>query len=281
MAVKCRVLESGICSITQPYHINGQKGYDYDHEGIDITDFNGYCNVLGWIVAHSDGVVVAARNDCTGFQYNSYGNYVIIQHANNMFTLYAHLTYGTVQVQVGQQIKKGKRVGYMGNTGTSYGGHLHFEVRQSNGNKIDPEPYLNAELPNNVKNVFYYKTYDNKRKAELPVVENDEDYAGVYKHSVGGVRITSNAKVRYAVHLKDKKVWSKEVKNTVFVGQKGKSIDGLILFSSKKAAYRVHLLKSKKWLPWIKTKKSNYDDPIYGYAGSFGEVIDAIQIKPL
>ena len=147
MAVKCRVMESGICSITQPYHINGQKGYDYDHWGIDLTDFNGSYNVLGWEVAHSDGVVVGMRNDCTGFEYNSYGNFVLLEHANGFRTMYAHMSYGTVQVYVGQRVKKGQRLGYMGNTGTSYGGHLHFEVRTSLGYQIDPEYYLNADLP--------------------------------------------------------------------------------------------------------------------------------------
>ena len=147
MATKCRVMESGICSITQPYHINGQRGYDYDHWGIDLTDFNGSYNVLGWEVAHSDGYVVDTRNDCTGFEYNSYGNYVLLEHANGFRTMYAHMSYGTVQVVVGQKVKKGQRLGYMGNTGTSYGGHLHFEMRTSLGYQFDPEPYLNADLP--------------------------------------------------------------------------------------------------------------------------------------
>lgn len=148
MAVTSRVIEGGKTSITQPYHINGQKGYSYDHWGIDLTGYNGSYNVLAWILAHSDGVVVETRNDCTGFEQNSYGNYVLLKHANGIYTMYAHLSYNTVQVSKGQNVKKGQRLGYMGNTGTSYGGHLHFEVRQSNGYKTDPEPYINYELPN-------------------------------------------------------------------------------------------------------------------------------------
>lgn len=165
MAVNCRVLQSGICSITQPYHINGQKGYSYDHWGIDITDFNGSYNTLGWVVAHSDGTVIEYRNNCTGFEYNSYGNYVLLRHSNGMYTLYAHLAYNTVQVRNGQTVSKGQRLGYMGNTGTSYGGHLHWEVRQSNGYKIDPQPYLNTELPGIVNRIWkkkdgYWYLYD-------------------------------------------------------------------------------------------------------------------------
>lgn len=145
---KCRVLTSGVCAITQPYHINGQKGYNYDHWGIDIVDFSQGYHALGWVCAHSEGTVVETRNNCTGFEQNSYGNYVMIRHPNNMFTLYAHGSYNTVQVSVGQKVVAGQKLFYMGNTGTSYGGHLHFEVRQSNGYKIDPEGYLYNDLPN-------------------------------------------------------------------------------------------------------------------------------------
>lgn len=144
---KCKVLSSGVCRITQPYHINGQKGYSYDHWGIDIVDFSQGYNALGWVCAHTAGTVKETRNNCTGFEQNSYGNYVLIQHPNNMYTLYAHFAYNTVQVKVGQKVSAGQKLGYMGNTGTSYGGHLHFEVRQSNGYKIDPEKYLYEELP--------------------------------------------------------------------------------------------------------------------------------------
>ena len=147
MAVRSRVIEGGVTSITQPYHINGAKGYDYDHWGIDLTGFNGKYNVLAWITAHSDGVVAALRNDCTGFEYNSYGNYVLLEHADGSRTMYAHLSYNTVQVYVGQKVVKGQRLGYMGNTGTSYGGHLHFEIRRADGYQIDPEPFLNTALP--------------------------------------------------------------------------------------------------------------------------------------
>lgn len=143
----CRVIESGICSITQQYHINGQRGYNYDHWGIDLTDWNGSYNILGWLVAHSDGTVVELRSDCTGYEDGSYGNYVLLKHDNGFYTMYAHGAYGTMQVALGQRVTKGQRLLYMGNTGHSFGGHLHFEVRQPDGYMIDPEPYLNADLP--------------------------------------------------------------------------------------------------------------------------------------
>ena len=133
--------------VTQPYHINGEGGYNYNHWGIDLVCWNGSTTCLGWIMAHSDGLVEAVRNDCQGYEAGSYGNYVLIKHANNYRTLYAHGAPGTVEVYPGQQVKRGQAIMFMGNTGESYGGHLHFEIRRPDGYKINPEPFLAADLP--------------------------------------------------------------------------------------------------------------------------------------
>lgn len=142
-----RVIQGKSTSMTQPFHYAGEKGYNYYHSGVDLTGFNGSYNILDWIVAHSDGVVVDLRTNCTGFETGSYGNYVLLKHPNGYYTMYAHLAYGYVKVKLGQTVKKGDVLGYMDNTGTSYGGHLHWEVRTPAGVCIDPEPYINAALP--------------------------------------------------------------------------------------------------------------------------------------
>lgn len=134
-----RVFKTRKNQITQNY----KKG---THNGIDLV---GYSYALDYIVAHSDGKVVEARNnystnDKTG---NSYGNYVLIKHDNGMYTLYAHMQYKSVTVNVGDRVSKGEVIGYMGNTGHSFGAHLHFEVRDTNNNRIDPTPYIDADLP--------------------------------------------------------------------------------------------------------------------------------------
>ena len=138
MSLKNRVLESGLLEVTQEY----KPGV---HNGIDVVNQN---YTLGNIVAHSDGVVVGCRNNCNGFENGSYGNYVKIKHDNGYYTLYGHMAYNTVRVSVGQRVSKGQVLGYMGNTGMSYGGHLHFEVRNTNDVRIDPTEYLNSDLPN-------------------------------------------------------------------------------------------------------------------------------------
>lgn len=134
-----RVLKNKDNVVTQKYKKN-------IHNGIDLVG-KGY--VCDNIIAHSDGTVVAAKRD---YKYNApnsmdYGNYVKIKHTNGMYTLYAHMKYDTVCVKVGDKVKKGQTIGYMGNTGHSFGSHLHFEVRDKNDNKIDPTPYINANLP--------------------------------------------------------------------------------------------------------------------------------------
>lgn len=146
--MKCRVLESGMCIITQGY----KKGV---HDGVDLVNTNSHGDhILGWEVAHSDGVVISTRNNCQGFEQGSYGNYVKIKHDNGYYTLYAHIAYNTVKVKSGERVKKGQVLGYMGNTGYSFGGHLHFEVRDTNDVRIDPIPYLDKDLPDTNKSEF-------------------------------------------------------------------------------------------------------------------------------
>lgn len=143
--MESRTLKTYKNKISQAFKI----GY---HLGIDIIGHNGLNNgsgYLDYIIAHSDGVVVGVRNnyatnDRTG---NSYGNYVKIKHDNGYYTLYAHLKYNSVTVKVGDRVKKGQVIGSMGNTGHSFGAHLHFEVRNENDIKIDPTPFINSDLP--------------------------------------------------------------------------------------------------------------------------------------
>ena len=139
--LNCRVLKNGKCEVSQKY-----KGTR--HNGIDLVGA-GY--TLDNVVAHSDGIVVGVVSN---INYNTsksgrriYGNYVKIKHDNGMYTLYAHLRYGSVAVKVGDRVTKGTVLGYMGNTGYSFGAHLHFEVRNVNNVQIDPTAYVGAELP--------------------------------------------------------------------------------------------------------------------------------------
>lgn len=142
----CRVLKNGKCEISQRY-----KGKA--HNGIDIVGA-GY--TLDYVVAHSAGVVVGVVSNCNRNTSNGgpkiYGNYVKIRHDNGMYTFYAHLKYGTVAVNLNQRVEKGQVLGYMGNTGYSFGAHVHFEVRNENNVQIDPTAYINGDLPYSTEN---------------------------------------------------------------------------------------------------------------------------------
>ena len=138
MVSKSRVLQTQENRIT--------RGFGNGHTGVD----------LGWqttqtdgILAHSDGKVVFCQTgygNIPGSTGNaSYGNCVKVDHGNGYFTLYAHLS--DVTVKNGQRVAKGQVIGHMGNTGNSYGTHLHFEVRKGASNCIDPAPYIATDLP--------------------------------------------------------------------------------------------------------------------------------------
>lgn len=137
----CRVLKKNDKKITFAF-----KGAS--HKGIDLV---GPGSTLDYITAHSDGEVVAVVSH---IDYNTsksgkrtYGNYVKIRHDNGMYTLYAHMKYNSVNVKVGQRVSRGQVIGYMGNTGYSFGAHLHFEVRNENDQYVDPTAFVDADLP--------------------------------------------------------------------------------------------------------------------------------------
>lgn len=75
----------------------------------------------------------------------SYGNYVLINHHDGTYTLYAHGQAGSICVSEGQNVSQGQQIMRVGSTGNSTGPHLHFEVRVSPGgyaNRVNPLNYL-------------------------------------------------------------------------------------------------------------------------------------------
>jgi murein DD-endopeptidase MepM/ murein hydrolase activator NlpD len=101
------------------------------HKGLDITKPG--CKGSE-IVASAGGTVIQA-----GDNHNGYGNCVIIDHGGSISTLYAHMS--ETAVSVGEVVEQGETIGYIGNTGNSYGYHCHFEVRVR-GQHTDPLKYV-------------------------------------------------------------------------------------------------------------------------------------------
>jgi len=103
------------------------------HPGLDFSAPTGTP-----IYATSDGVVQIA-----GFKTDGYGNKVVINHGYGFQTLYGHMV--RVKAKVGQSVKRGEVIGYVGSTGKSTGPHLHYEVIKR-GAKVDPVYYFFNDL---------------------------------------------------------------------------------------------------------------------------------------
>ncbi|MBR2400365.1 MAG: M23 family metallopeptidase [Tidjanibacter sp.] len=105
------------------------------HKGIDFGGRRG-----DPIYATGNGVVVHSEK---GLRRKGYGQQLVIDHGFGYKTRYAHLNERLVKV--GQEVKRGELIGYMGNTGGSTGPHLHYEVIYM-GNNVDPINYFRRDM---------------------------------------------------------------------------------------------------------------------------------------
>jgi murein DD-endopeptidase MepM/ murein hydrolase activator NlpD len=103
------------------------------HYGMDFSAETGTP-----VYATGDGKVLRADSKASGF-----GNHIRIDHGYGYVTIYAHLN--DYNVQLGQKVKRGDLIGYVGNTGRSRGPHLHYEVHL-NGEKLNPVNFYYGEL---------------------------------------------------------------------------------------------------------------------------------------
>lgn len=103
-------------------------GIERFHNGIDMAAPGGSA-----ILAAYDGTVVAAAYS------SSMGNYIMIDHGDNLYTIYMHAS--ALYVSKGAEVSKGQTIAAVGSTGRSTGNHLHFSVRL-NGNYVNPRNYL-------------------------------------------------------------------------------------------------------------------------------------------
>ncbi|MFD0696282.1 murein hydrolase activator EnvC family protein [Paenibacillus sp. GCM10027628] len=110
--------------------INPVTGKPENHKGIDLGAPKGT-----EIRAAENGSVIYAS------WMNGYGNCVIIDHGNGLWTVYGHIMNDGIYVKVGDTVKRGQAIAGVGMTGQATGYHLHFEVRL-NEKPVDPKPYL-------------------------------------------------------------------------------------------------------------------------------------------
>ncbi len=103
------------------------------HAGLDFTASTGTP-----IYATAKGTVKVS-----GYSVSGYGNHVVINHGYGYETLYGHMV--RMKVRVGQKVKRGEVIGYVGNSGKSTGPHCHYEVHK-NGQKLDPIYFFYNDL---------------------------------------------------------------------------------------------------------------------------------------
>lgn len=112
---------------TRIHPITGKR---HTHTGIDFAAPQGTS-----IYAAEAGVVIVSQS------WSGYGNCIIIDHGNGLWTLYGHIRNGGLLVDVGDQVSRGDKIAEVGSTGNSTGPHLHFEVRK-NEVPVNPGGYL-------------------------------------------------------------------------------------------------------------------------------------------
>ena len=116
-----------------------------NHYGIDINGCTG-----DTIYAAFAGKVRVRKYDAKGFGY-----YIVLRHDNGLETVYGHLSKQLVNVN--QEVKSGQPIGLCGNTGHSFGSHLHFETRVM-GEAIDPALMFNVPAADIVADTYTYRS---------------------------------------------------------------------------------------------------------------------------
>lgn len=119
--------------------------FSVTHHGID----------LGWrtnesmneVYSNCEGQVIVVVSDVgvLPLSAKSWGNYVLISHPNGMQSRYCHLQ-NNIKVSAGEYVDANTCIGIIGNTGSTDGRHLHFEVYNKEGERINPFPYLTEPI---------------------------------------------------------------------------------------------------------------------------------------
>lgn len=156
--------------VTSPYGNRTLNGAKDNHAGYDMVGVGSSTVVaaVGGTVATSQ--IITDKSNLTW----QWGNYVCIKTDAGQYHYYCHLA--SRAVKKGQRVKAGDKIGVMGNTGYSFGAHLHFEARKSDGRTtVSPETVLG--IPN--KTGTYTDKPDLERDLEVLTnagVINSPDY---------------------------------------------------------------------------------------------------------
>lgn len=149
---------------------NVTSGFGYrpafrrQHKGLDIKVYTG-----DTIVAAFDGKARVVRYDAGG-----YGYYVVLRHSNGLETIYGHLSKQLVKVN--DEVKAGDPIGLGGNTGVSYGSHLHFETRIL-GEAINPAELFDFAAQDVTGDFYIYRKHGLNSTQTLEQADNRKEMA--------------------------------------------------------------------------------------------------------
>ena len=122
-----------------------EKGWLSSHYGMRIDPFTGkqeFHKGVDFAGKHNSNVIAVAAGIVTRAESaGGYGNLVEVDHGNGYVTRYGH--NHTIEVEIGQAVKKGQAIAKMGSTGRSTGPHVHFEVLKDNV-KINPTKFIQS-----------------------------------------------------------------------------------------------------------------------------------------
>lgn len=132
-----------------------------NHYGTDINGCTG-----DTIYAAFSGKVRVRKYDAKGFGY-----YIVIRHNNGLETVYGHLSKQLVNVN--QEVRSGQPIGLCGNTGHSFGSHLHFETRVL-GEAINPALMFDFAAADIVSDTYTYRSKSNTVPVAEPVLAQNK-----------------------------------------------------------------------------------------------------------
>ncbi len=156
-----------------------RQAFRRNHKGLDIKVYTG-----DTICAAFDGKVRIVK-----YERGGYGKYIVIRHDNGLETIYGHLSKQLVKVN--QEVKAGEPIGLGGNTGLSFGSHLHFETRLL-GEAIDPS--LLFDFPNQDVTSDFYVFHKNGGNRSDGSSAGNKQYASHFYQVKKGDNLSSIAK---------------------------------------------------------------------------------------
>jgi len=180
-----KLTEPTDCGFVLPFKGNVTSEFGWrkrrPHYGTDIDLETGDS-----VVAAFDGMVRIAKLN------RSYGNVVIIRHNNGLETVYAHLS--KILVEPGQKVEAGQMLGLGGNTGHSYGSHLHFEMRYL-GQAIDTEDFIDYATGALKKNECMITKSDVENKYDLRALHNRHKKDLNASHSYASSKVKGKGRI--------------------------------------------------------------------------------------